>query len=1467
LALTPRLVGAQSAATTCIEDGGQGDCTFPQIIDQPGEYTLWEIRDPGMGGLADWPGFNSDGDLSNQISSLGAPCGTNQKPQPPYTWVVQPYNGYNYKVSLTPDISATFDFGNDCTQPEGRTFYGQRLQPLYCPVGWMDFRNTPTANYPWGYCLRPPVQCPQCGQHAPSVGDPIDTAMGNQTEHEVDYQGGAGTPLQFVRDYNYAGAIAGPGTPLGAVGQGWSHTYERRLWFYPGGAVRALRPDGNHRVFTFANGQYQEYGTAVDRLVALQSGGTTTGWEFIGSDDTEEFYDTLGSLLSITYRGGASVSMTYSTTSNPGNMPAGLLISVADNFGHQLSFTYNSQGEIATMTDPGGAVYTYTYSPEPLLTTVEYPDSSSRQYVYNESAETGGANIVYALTGIIDENGGRYATIQYSGNGQAVASQLAGGVDQYQLDIYTVMGYIYNGQEAEGYYTDPLGTQEAYYYQTLNGVAKYRWIWPLCPTCAAGINYDANGNISAYWDAKLNETVYSYDLTRNLETSRTEAYGTAQARTITTQWDANWRQPDLITEPAQAIAYSYDPMGNVLTKSVTDTTSNVSRTWSYTYDSYGRMLTEEDPRSNSTAYTYYSCASGYQCGQLETVTDPLGHVTTYNSYDGDGDPLTITDPNGTVTTLTYDARGRLSSRTEDGETTSFSYYLTGLLERATLPDGSDLLYTYDAAHRLTQVSDGLGNKVVYTLDAMGNRTGENTYNPSGALHRTHTRVINTMDEVSEDVNAAGISAVTTTFSYDADGNPMSIDAPLSRNTAESYDALNRLTSITDPGSGVTTFGYDAEDDLTSVSDPRSFATIYGYDGFGDLTSQVSPDTGTTADTYDSAGDLVTATDARGAVATYGYDAVNRVTSIAYSLGGTTDQTLAFTYDQGTDGIGHLTGASDVNHSMTFGYDALGEMTGMSQTVGGVIRSVSYAYTNENLTSITTPSRQTITYGYNANHQVTSIAVNGATVLSNVSYEPFGPLNGCTWGNGATFSRSFNGDGLITGISGLGSQESLSYDNASRVSGITNSASGSSSWTYGYDLLDRLSGATSSSVTESWMYDADGNRLSETGSAPSTYSISSTSNEITGITGTLTRSYAYDAVGNALGNSTDTDTYNDAGRLKTITNTAGTTTLTYNALGQMIEAGGPSETTLYTYDQAGHLLGEYDGAGNLIQETVWLGDIPVATLRPNGSSIAIYYVVTDQLDTPREVIRPSDNAQMWTWFSGPFGSDAPNTNPQGAGTFSYDLRLPGQVAGSWGSTLQNDNRDYDPAVGRYVESDPIGLAGGSYSTYNYARGNPISLDDPSGLLVEVIGHVAASPLGYLTTPTSYHSALYLKPDDPCQCKGDWPLTLGGQPFGGGLVSWPDNPGDNLANAQFRQIVPTPPGMTDCEFIQALIDAAVHYIDVPYSFPSDLEGTMAPGTYNSNSFTSGLIKGAGGTPPNIVIPAGQLPGYQNPVPISR
>ncbi|HWM70577.1 MAG TPA: RHS repeat-associated core domain-containing protein, partial [Steroidobacteraceae bacterium] len=274
----------------------------------------------------------------------------------------------------------------------------------------------------------------------------------------------------------------------------------------------------------------------------------------------------------------------------------------------------------------------------------------------------------------------------------------------------------------------------------------------------------------------------------------------------------------------------------------------------------------------------------------------------------------------------------------------------------------------------------------------------------------------------------------------------------------------------------------------------------------------------------------------------------------------------------------------------------------------------------------------------------------------------------------------------------------------------------------YDALDRLTSGTSPSVTRGWTYDANGNRQTETGTAASTYAIDPASNRISAITGSLARTYAYDAAGNTTAYSTVTATYNNAGRLKTLTNGSATETSTYNALGQRIEvSGGASGTVLYTYDEAGHLLGEYDGAGTLIQETVWLGDTPVGTLRSSGSGVSIYYVHTDQLNTPREVTRPSDNAAMWTWNSDPFGTDAANANPSGAGAFTYNLRFPGQYFDGETGLHYNMARDYDPALGRYVESDPIGLSGG-INTYLYADGAPIDLLDPAGMQAAIAAPV-------------------------------------------------------------------------------------------------------------------------------------------------
>jgi RHS repeat-associated protein len=248
-------------------------------------------------------------------------------------------------------------------------------------------------------------------------------------------------------------------------------------------------------------------------------------------------------------------------------------------------------------------------------------------------------------------------------------------------------------------------------------------------------------------------------------------------------------------------------------------------------------------------------------------------------------------------------------------------------------------------------------------------------------------------------------------------------------------------------------------------------------------------------------------------------------------------------------------------------------------------------------------------------------------------------------------------------------------------------------------------------------------LSETGTQATAFTVSSTSNRLTSTSGFLNRSYAYDAVGNALSYEDVTLTYNNRNRLAATQKSATTRSYVYNALGQLAKAaGGAGGTVHYVHDEAGHLIGEYDAAGALIQETVWLGDTPVATLRP-GSPVEINYVHADHLGTPVRVTRSTDNARRWQWNKDPFGTLVANENPDAVGSFVYNLRFPGQLFDGQAGLHQNMYRDYSPAIGRYVESDPIGLDGG-INTYSYVGQNPVARTDPTGQFWQLIPAAAA-----------------------------------------------------------------------------------------------------------------------------------------------
>ena len=133
--------------------------------------------------------------------------------------------------------------------------------------------------------------------------------------------------------------------------------------------------------------------------------------------------------------------------------------------------------------------------------------------------------------------------------------------------------------------------------------------------------------------------------------------------------------------------------------------------------------------------------------------------------------------------------------------------------------------------------------------------------------------------------------------------------------------------------------------------------------------------------------------------------------------------------------------------------------------------------------------------------------------------------------------------------------------------------------------------------------------------------------------------------------------------------------------------------MWRLDRAGRGLRE--GCSVVVADAVKL--VPV-------SGPCTYYLYTDHLDTPR-ALTDTANVVRWRWDSDPFGTAAANDDPDGA-RLVYNLRFPGQYYDKETNLHYNTFRDYDPATGRYVESDPIGLDGG-INTYAYVSGNPIS----------------------------------------------------------------------------------------------------------------------------------------------------------------
>lgn len=1130
--------------------------------------------------------------------------------------------------------------------------------------------------------------CPQVNTNATSqpgqaCGDPIQLTIGNSLQTAQDYMGAGAFPISIVRTYNSRATTSGP------LGANWSLGFSASVASISTTQVKVISDSGKVLTFNLVSGAWRPDADVNARLTqSKDASGNTSGWLFQTGTDNTDTFDAQGRLIRRANRAGLAQTLSYDSQ--------GRLSSVADPYGRTLTLAYDSQNRVATIKDPSSRTYTYGYDSNNNLASVTYPDGKTRHYLYESTS------FPHAMTGLVDENGVRFATWTYNSQGLAVSSEHAGGADK--------VGINYDFSNGISTVTDALSRVTSYSYETVAGVAHTMHVNQ--PSPIGGSNdwdYDANGNVSTYIDFLGRKTAYTYDLSRNLETSRTEAQGTSLARTITTTWHPTLRLPTQISEPGRVTTFSYDSAGNLLQRSVSDSGSNATRTWTYTYNAAGQVVTATDPNGNVTTLAYDSM------GNLQSVQDALGHLTRY-TYDADGRMTQATDPNGLITTYTYDARGRLVSKAEGALSTSYGYDAVGDMTSVKWPSGYQITLNYDDAHRLTRVTDGLGNAIQYTLDAMSNRLTESRFDASGTQVYVHNWTYDALNRVATEVGASG---QTTTYGRDRNGNLTSITDPLSHARTFGYDALDRLDTIVDARQGQTSIAHDDLNHIVSVTDPRGLQTSYEVDALGNTTAVQSPDTGDTAITHDAAGNVTTRTDAKGQVLQYTYDALNRVTQI---MRADTQQLLvSYTYDQvdstHTNGIGHLTSMTDEGGTTDWAYDVNGHVLKHRQTNGWRVQTTSYTYdaSSGNLLTQTLPSAAKVVYTWTKG-RVSSVLVQRSglniALMSNIQYQPFGPIGAWSWGNGVADARQYDQDGRVIADS---VDSAIHYDAASRITDATLKGAISGTRTYAYDELDRLTSLVSADGSQnlSYSYDASGNRITSSNlGQSSTYAVDTNSNRLLSVSGANAKALNYDANGSVIQDGGVTLSYDAQGHMvQALASDGNTYTYKYNGLGQRVEkvSNGALVDRMFDYDESGHLIGEYTGLNVLIQETIYLGNTPIAVITPVNAS----YLKTDYRNAPRQAEYAGGTA-TWAWDAQGFGESA-QANLGG----SYNPRFPGQYLDTETGNFYNVNRTYSPLTGRYLQSDPIGLAGG-LNTYAYAGDNPVQLSDPSGLCVYSLG---------------------------------------------------------------------------------------------------------------------------------------------------
>jgi RHS repeat-associated protein len=950
--------------------------------------------------------------------------------------------------------------------------------------------------------------------HSCLSGNPVNCATGNQVETQSDLSvGGRGPGLSMTRTYN--SQVAAHQSEHGAFGFGWTASYGAHIHFstdLEGRATAAVYQDNGSDVrFEYASGSGKW--VASDPLV--QSALVKEGSDYIYTlpNQSKLTFNEEGRLLSEADRDGNTVTMSYES---------GRLVSVADAAGRKLTYAYNGEGEVESVKDPLGHTVKYVYESGNLKSVTQPGEVALRwQFKYNSEHE------------LTSETDGRNHTIitEYNGSQQVISQTDA-------LERKRKWKYATTESGTETTITEPNGSTTVEQFNTAglptsvtraSGTAlasatthEYNGSDELVATTdpnkhTTEYGYDSAGNRTSEKNADGDETKWKYDSTHDIETV---TIPDGETTTIKREGHGN---PEVVERPApssttQKTVYKYDSKGDV--ESVTDP---LEHAWKYEYDSYGDRKAEIDPEGNKRTWEYnedsQETATVSPVGN-EAGGEPSKHTTTIER-DAQGRPLTITDPLKHKTQFTYDGDGNIETITD--------------------PEKNKTKYTYDADNERTKVEEP--NKA--TTETGYDTAGQVTSRTDGNK-RTTKYVRNSLEEVTEVVDPKERKTIEE---YDSAGNPTEVIDAAGRTTTYTHDPANRLTKI-------------------SYSDGKTHAVEYEYNKDGKMTV-MTDGTGTTTNTYDQLDRLTETEDGHKETVKYEYNLANAPTKITYP----NSKAVTRAYDKDerlektTDWLSHATQFSyDADSNLlattfpsetkdedkyTYDNDDLINTIKMKKSSETIV-SLSYSRTKDNqtkgITSKGLPGEEKPAYEYDENNRLTKAGTltyeydpaNNPTKLATNTYK-YDPADQLESGTGATYTYNEAGQRTKTTPSS-GPTTTYSYDQAGNLTAV-----------------ERPEGESKPKIEDTYAYNGEGLRASETISGATNYLTWDTALELPLILNNGAESFVYGPQGMPV------EQINTEGKVQYLHHDqAGSTRLTTGSTGT-------TEAT-FTYDGYGNLTG-------------------------------------------------------------------------------------------------------------------------------------------------------------------------------------------------------------------------------------------------------------------------------------------------------